>query len=358
MPESVHAKLKDIEIHFLPFSTTEAGGASRNPRTDLVLFSLFSSIVSAMLISSKKINVLHERAMPFQLVGTILSKLFSRPLVLEVNGLLLDELVVLGRLKEKSFLEHIGKRIYQTVLRAATFIIFVSKYVCNKTCAEYSIDEQRCVVIHNGVDVDLFSPANGSRKPALSMPEFKNKKTIVFSGSLQPWHGLEYAIRAMPRILTMEGDVHLIVVGDGPQRKYLTSLCRELGISSNVSFLGFQPYYMVPRYLSIAGVLIAPFSSMGSRIAGCPLKIMEYMSVGRPIVSTSLEWVTEILENDKTALLVPQTDPRSLAEPVVRLLEDKVLAERLGANARKKAVEELSWTQVAARYREVYEKVL
>jgi glycosyltransferase involved in cell wall biosynthesis len=358
MPKNVHAKLKDIEIHFLPFSTTEAGGASRNPQTDLVLFSLFSSIVSAMLISSKKINVLHERAMPFQVVGTILSKLFSRPLVLEVNGLLLDELVVLGRLKEKSFLEHVGRRIYQAMLRAATSIIFVSKYVCNKTCAEYSLDAQRCVVIHNGVDVDLFSPANGSRKPALSMPKFKNKKTIVFSGSLQPWHGLEYAIRAMPRILTAEEDAHLIVVGDGPQRNYLTSLCEELGISSNVSFLGFQPYNMVPRYLSIAGVLIAPFSSMGSRIAGCPLKIMEYMSVGRPIVSTSLEWVTEILENDKTALLVPQTDPRSLAEPVVRLLEDKVLAERLGANARKKAVEELSWAQVAARYREVYEKAL
>jgi glycosyltransferase involved in cell wall biosynthesis len=73
-----------------------------------------------------------------------------------------------------------------------------------------------------------------------------------------------------------------------------------------------------------------------------PLKLFEYMAAGRPIVASALESVEEVVEDERTALLVPPSDPDALASALARLADDPGLAERLGAAARE-AVTPFAW---------------
>ncbi len=98
-------------------------------------------------------------------------------------------------------------------------------------------------------------------------------------------------------------------------------------------------------HLAAMDVLVSPHvpNSDGSRFFGSPTKLFEYMATGRGIVASRLEQIGEVLEHERTALLVPPADETALAAAILRLVDDRDLSARLGASARRRVLERHTW---------------
>jgi glycosyltransferase involved in cell wall biosynthesis len=116
----------------------------------------------------------------------------------------------------------------------------------------------------------------------------------------------------------------------------------------------------VPALLDACDILIAPHVPLadGSDFFGSPTKIFEYMAMGKAIVASRLGQIGEVLSDRETALLIAPGNRDELASAIVRLVDSRELRARLGANARKVAVEQHTWTHNARRVLDAYESWL
>ena len=118
----------------------------------------------------------------------------------------------------------------------------------------------------------------------------------------------------------------VVIVGEGPERASLAAAAASLRLTERVIFVGevsnVQPYY------AAADVVVLPSHSEGS-----PYVLLEAMAAKVPIVATAVGGVPEMVEDEESALLVPQRDPRAMAAAIARVLTDPALAQRLTANA-------------------------
>jgi glycosyltransferase involved in cell wall biosynthesis len=128
-------------------------------------------------------------------------------------------------------------------------------------------------------------------------------------------------------------DVHGLVVGGHPGEADLArvrGLVARLNLESRVTITGLVPPHGVRARLAAAGVLVVPntLTAISERYTS-PLKLFEYLTMGRPIVASNLPAIREIVTNDKDALLVTPGDAKALADALVRLQSDSALAARL-----------------------------
>src|SRR5262249_15950183 len=164
-----------------------------------------------------------------------------------------------------------------------------------------------------------------------------------FVGFVRPWHGLEWAIRALPRL---NQDVHLLVVGDGPAQESLEKEADILGVKDRVHFVGRVPHDDIAAYVESFDVAL----QTKAVAYASALKMFEYMALARAIVAPDQPNLREILKADSDALLFDPGDEASFFSALERLSRDGELRTRLGKAARR-SVEEtpFTWAENARR---------
>jgi glycosyltransferase involved in cell wall biosynthesis len=136
------------------------------------------------------------------------------------------------------------------------------------------------------------------------------------------------------------------VVGDGPVRAALERQVRSLGLAERVRFTGVAARETLPDLISAMDIALQPQVTPYAS----PLKLFEYMALGRTIVAPASGNILEVLEDDTDALLFPPGDTGALAAAIEKLAADAALRDRLGAAAaRKIAMRNLTWMGNAAR---------
>jgi glycosyltransferase involved in cell wall biosynthesis len=170
----------------------------------------------------------------------------------------------------------------------------------------------------------------------------------AYAGHLYPWKGVDVFVRALAMVPGVRG----LVVGGHPGESDLArveALAREVGVSDRLTITGLVPPNEVARRLATADVLVLPNtpSAISERYTS-PLKLFEYLTIGRPIVASDLPAIREVLTNDRDALLVPAGDVSALAAALTRVANDAALAERLGAASAALAAD-YTWDRRAER---------
>ena len=195
--------------------------------------------------------------------------------------------------------------------------------------ASYGVDEKRIVVIPNGINGERFesAPDVEAAKRALGL---EGRLVLGFTGFVRDWHGLDKVLTLIaadpPASLR-----HLLVVGDGPARAGLERQARELGIENLVTFTGIVGRDDVARHVAAFDIALQP-----AVVAyASPLKLFEYLALGKAIIGPAQPNIEEILRQDHNAVLFDPADPDGLARAVSRLCGDAALRTRVAENAQR-----------------------
>lgn len=184
----------------------------------------------------------------------------------------------------------------------------------------------------------------------------KSSVVVTMIGRITPLKGHTYFFQAMARVIRQMPFVKVRVIGDAPadKRSYKESLMlltRRLGIAENVEFLGNRSD--IPQQLNDSDVLV--LSTVTHEAFGRVL--IEAQAVGVPVVATKVGGIVDVVEHEKTGLLVLPKDPDAMAAAVLRLINDSKLVDGMITEARRRVEERYTIAQMAARTMAVYEEV-
>lgn len=184
-----------------------------------------------------------------------------------------------------------------------------------------------------GVDTSRFKPTAAGDKPA--------QPTLLSVGRLVEKKGMGYALAALAQLRRRFPEAELRIVGDGPLRRTLEQETRALGIQHAVCFLGNLPSSEVQREMARAHVMLTPSvtSLNGDQESGV-IVLKEAAASGLPAVGTRHGGIPEIIEHERTGLLVAERNVHELASALERLLGDPDLRSRMGVAAREKICRE------------------
>lgn len=211
------------------------------------------------------------------------------------------------------------------------------------------IDAHRIDTIPNGIDAAYFaevvSPAEFRSRTGIENTD----RIVVCIGRLDPLKGQATLLQAFSDVIRNEPHARLCLVGDGPQRAALSRQAAELKLIDRVIFAG--TIKDVRPALAAAELFVLP-----SNEEGLPGSVMEAQAAGVPVVATAVGGTAELVQHERTGLLVPARDPAALSDAIVRLLRDRDLAQRL-AHAARSGIQELSIDRMLDTTIEMYQRL-
>jgi len=271
----------------------------------------------------------------------------------EVNGLPSVELKYhYPGLRDSDLLTKIREQEMATLMLSDAMVC--PSDVTRSYLVSLGVPRGRITVIPNGVSPKDFAPT--------PLPDLDNRAPVLmYLGTLADWQGLEALIAAMPKVLAKQ-PVKLRIIGRGRsrQRKQLAKHIRKLGVEEHVSIEPAVEHHAVPALIAQADVCVAPLALNDRNVTQgcCPIKVIEYMAAGRPLVAANLPVVRELAREEVDALLFAPDDVDDLARQILRVLTDRSLAERLAASAAERARTKFTWHEAQKKLVRVYERLL
>lgn len=226
-------------------------------------------------------------------------------------------------------------------LRRASFVVTISEYNRRLLHTLYGALANKTVVIHCGVDPDVFQPrlAHQSRNPF----------TILCVASLQDYKGHPYLIDACHQLKQQGIPFRCLLVGEGEERPAIETQIAERGLTQHVTLLGHQPRSRVSELVGEADVMVLPsISTSTGKQEGIPVALMEALASEVPVVASAISGIPELVEDGHTGLLVPERDALALAQALLRIYQEPALGQQLGAAGREKVLREFNLRANAA----------
>jgi len=213
---------------------------------------------------------------------------------------------------------------------------------------------RRFTTIHNGVDTDKFrdSLTQGEKKRLKeSLGVRDDEFTAAMVAGLRPEKGHEYAFRALRILNDLGMKIKLLLIGDGERKESLQRLSRSLNVSQNLVWLGFQRNPQ--RFLSISDVLLVP-----SVAESFPMAILEALSMGKPVVASSIGGIPEVVTDGANGLLIKPGDVPSLTHSLAALVGEERLRSSLGHRARESVESRFSLSGMVQKTEALFSELL
>lgn len=295
-------------------------------------------------IKKDRPDFIYIRAASFLFAPGIISKLIGVPLVAEVNGIVHEEMMKSPSTLDR-YLAKIGlvKAVQKYILKRASSIIVVTdglkKYLINT----YNLQPKTISVIENGVNTSTVFPIENNN----------SRPTVGFVGGVYSWQGLRYAIDAIRIVREQIPDVHLVIVGDGPDLQALRGYANNAGVSDIVDFRGSVDHSEVTKVINSFDVCLAYYTNDRSGVVS-PFKMYEYLACGGQVIASDIDGFSQF--NDYIELVKPE-DEKALASSIVKILHlDKEMIKSKSILARKFIVNNHSWEKVASDINGVLQK--
>ena len=287
-----------------------------------VLYSIPSYLRLAAEVRRFKPQVIYERYNLFLMSGVLARRRFGLPLLLEVNAPVAHEREQHGGLALPR-LAHWSQRL---TWRGADAVLPVTR-VLARYVEEAGVAAERISVIPNGINRAHFATAP-DREHSKRAHRLDGKLVLGFTGFVRDWHGVDRVLRWMAEP-GAPANAHLLLVGDGPAREGLERLARELRLDSRMTITGVVERAAIPDWVAAFDIAlqpaVVPYAS--------PLKLMEYLALGKAIVAPGEANLLEVLEHGRNAWIFDAAHPSALADALTTLARDEALRARLGEGA-------------------------
>ncbi len=290
-------------------------------------FLLFFLVNSLSLVRKKRIDILYAHWwIPGGLVGWLASLWTGKPLLVTLHGA--DYRV----LKKQKALRPLAKRIF----RRARHVTVVSSFIKEHLMEYELVSEDKIKVLPMPVDDRQFVPQKLSKK---------EKKSILCVAKFTQQKGLDYLIDASSILLSKGLDFEVKIIGGGPEWDRFDKKIREMGLSQKVFLLDKVRQQELPSYYREADVIVLPAIE-----EGFGLVLVEAQLCLRPVIGAKSGGIPDIIEDEKSGLLVPPEDHVSLASAIERVLTDEQLASRLAQGGYESAKAKFSSHAVLREY--------
>ncbi len=256
-----------------------------------------------------------------------------------------------GGLAKRLRLE-IGQRIAGHHLRQAPLIIAETAHLKRGIAQHWRVRENRIAVVGLGVDRALFAPRDQleARRQLGIAPE---RLVLLYAGVVDATHDLRPVLGALARLQDPGMELH--VVGDGSLRASHERAARAAG--ARVIFRGRVAHEQVPLYIAAADLCLAPYdlaAFQSGELGYSTMKVPEYLSAGRPVVTVPSGWLTELIRDGQTGFLVANTVDEWTR--FLRRCPSRATLRAMGEAAAK--VELMSWDDTASAYLALFERQL
>lgn len=235
----------------------------------------------------------------------------------------------------------LSRWLYQS---AATRIVTTGDALKRQLVEVNGFDATRIESVPTGVDTGRFAPGDRTGARAqLGLPAGPTLVGIV--ATLRSWKGHRFLVEAMQ---FLPKSMHLVIVGDGPQREALERQVARLSLGGRVHMAGNQTDVL--PWLHAMDVFALPSYAN----EGVPQALVQAMLCGLPCVTTLVGSISELARHEATALIVPPQDARALAGAIARLATDAELRRALGDAARQHCAEHFSYEIMLHRMEAIY----
>lgn len=325
--EDIHeANIRLIRIGRIPFvAHVPIGFSLRKVLQDIPLFLSFARVIRQRDYDA--VHCVEEAA----IMGTILTRGSSTPLIYDMDSLLSEELS-----SSLPFLPGIAKRL----CRRVEHWVIANSHAVIAACpalAEYA--RSRFPRNHVAYTMDL-PPDHADDLSAPPETTGMNRPIFLYAGSLAKYQGVDLMLAAFHNGIVRQGHpgTAAIVGGTAAEQKRMRRLARSLGLDERVRILGSRPVAQIPSWLASADILVSP----RRRGINTPMKLYAYLHGGKPIVATRITSHTQILDESDAMLADPTVE--SLADTFGRLARSPQLRDALGRKAARK------YRAIAARH--------
>lgn len=361
------SQLKGLKIHMVSFGEDSKILNENNLEINLIknrrIYYILPFLALIRLwIEIKKINpdILHlqgSNISPYLFYTLLMAG--NKKKVVTYHSYPSRELVAHGHLKVKTF--------------KYKFLRFIEKYTAKKMDYNITVDTRlkkwlveefgkqmgsKIDVILNGVNINLFD---------FKIDKFKNKSkhglpkenpVIFHAKAFVPKNGQEYLIRAMPSILKEIPDVKLVLAGEGPLKGEMIELIHQLDIMDNIRFDGDIPNKNIPEYMAATDLMVIPSIHINNLEEASSILLVEAMAMKKPVIASEIGGLKESITAGVNGLLVPDKDPEAIAKCACDVLNNPVLATKMGDNAFNYVKKERTWSKIALETYNVYRKML
>lgn len=333
----------------------------RRPGLNSLSFGVFAAFT--LLSKLRKVQrpaAVYARQFTAVSLPTTIASMAKLPTVLEINADPRNEQRTQGRHAISAAVESAELR---WVLSRTSGVIAVTEAIAQRVTSDF-LDARSGPPVHvvpNGVDTAVYRPkdrAECCERTGLDADRMR----IVFAGSFQTWQGLEVLIEAMRVIADERDDTDLLLVGDGPLRASIEAQIQAAGLSERCRITGFVTDERASDFIGSSDICVAPYSldaaadnvaqrdAFDAQMRGSPLKIYCYLASGLPTVASHFHEAGAYLAREGVGLAVPPGAARPLATALLDLLGDAERRAKMGAAARRLAVQRHDWAAVVRRY--------
>jgi len=298
-------------------------------------FKILTNVIN--YIRKQGIDIIHTHLTEADIIGRLAGLLTRTPVITTIHN---EPRRFMDLRADKKLLN------FFTAKYLTTHLVAVSGFLRERFMAEWKVTEEEISTIYNGVDVSLFLHAPVNRQ----YEENATKITITNVGRLSKQKAQHVLLQAARRVVTHFPETKFLFVGQGELEQDLRSLTQDLGLEKNVVFMGARR--------DVAGILArSDIFVLSSLWEGLPLSAIEAMASSCAIILTDVGGNHELIEHEKSGLIVSPGDSNALAEAMISLLERVDFRLSLGQAARARAVEKFDLALMVNQYEKLYERV-
>ena len=264
-------------------------------------------------------------------------KKLNKPVIIKVDD------AIYAKAKGLKIIQRVIEKHYNSkTLQNADSVLVMNEYTRDMVKNYYGIPKEKLAIMPNGVSLEKFHISN------------TDSKRIVFSGGMYNHRGIDILLHSAQSVIKKIGDAEFLLLGDGPEMQKLQKIVKQNNLSKNIVFQGWVSREKIPEFLAGSSIGIGPLRSTDVTRGALPIKVLEYMASGLPVLAAKGTVPEDVMDDGKNGYLVK--DSKDLAEKIILLLEDDNMRKQMGAKSRKMA-EKFDWENIVKAVIDKYQSI-
>lgn len=309
-----------------------------------ICYNLYAYIRMRFCMKNHRIDFIYERYALFGFAGVLLARKHKLPILLEINDSTFVERV------RKLRCRALAAKIERLVFSEASGLITISSAFKKTIISKTDTPGTSIWCIPNAIDPEKFDSYQSDGQQIRDRYRLSDRTVIGYIGGFVHWHRIDYLIEAVAELIPHYPNICCLLVGGGASQASLQEYITQKNIQLYFVFTGRIPHENIPEYIAAMDITVIPHSND----YGSPMKLFEYMAMGKPVVAPRLAPIEDIVTEGIDGALFKPGNKDQLKDTLTTLIEDFERRVWLGENARRTVCEKHLWIHNAQKIIDIY----